>query len=93
MKTVGNCRENFLTIPFPIFFGRERDHERESRTGKRNWYYGIPGTEYFDREYVDYDRKSVIYNGNTIITTSYIKLNKIATTKYILYANKRCIMR
>ena len=44
-------------------------------------------------EYVDYDRKSVIYNGNTIITTSYIKLNKIATTKYILYANKRCIMR
>ena len=60
MKTVGNDWENLLTILFPVFFSRERepDREWEIRTGKRNWYYSISGTEYFDRE-------SVIYNGNT----------------------------
>jgi len=68
MKTVGNDLENLLTIPFPLFFGRERDRERESRTGKRNQYYRISEIEYFDREYV-IDRKSVIYNRNTIMTT------------------------
>jgi len=46
MKTVGNGRENVLTIPAPVFFGREREREREGRTGKRIRYYGISGTEY-----------------------------------------------
>ena len=81
-----NGLENLLTIPFPLFFGRERDRERESRTGKRNQYYRISEIEYFDREYV-IDRKSVIYNGNTIMTTWYIKLDEIATPKYILEAS------
>ena len=60
MKTVGNGRENVLTIPAPVFFGRE--WEREGRTGKRIQYYGISGTEYFERERVDYDRKAVTQN-------------------------------
>ena len=34
MKTVGNGRENVLTIPAPVFFGREREQEREGQTGK-----------------------------------------------------------
>ena len=62
MKTVGNGRENVLTIPALVFFGRER--EREDRTGKRIRYYGISGTEYFERERVDYDREAVTQNGN-----------------------------
>jgi len=37
-------------FPFFVFFGQKR----ESRAG----------TEYFDRKYVDYDRKLVIYDGN-----------------------------
>jgi len=64
MKTVGNGRENVLTIPAPVFFGREREREREGRTGKRIRYYGISGTEYFERERVDYDREAVTQNGN-----------------------------
>ena len=54
MKTVGNGRENLLTISATVFFGRERKRERESRTGKQNRYYGISGTEHIDREHVDY---------------------------------------
>ena len=64
MKTVGNGRENVLTIPAPVFFCRERKREREGRTGKRNRYYGISRTEYFERERVDYDREAVTQNGN-----------------------------
>ena len=64
MKTVGNGRENVLTIPAPVFFGRKREWEREGRTGKRIRYYGISGTEYFERERVDYDREAVTQNGN-----------------------------
>ena len=52
--------ENVLTIPALIFFCRER----EGRTEKRNRYYGISGTEYFERERVDYDREAVKQNGN-----------------------------
>ena len=62
MKTVGNGRENVLTILAPVFFGQER--ERKGRTGKRIRYYGISGTEYFERERLDYDRKAVTQNGN-----------------------------
>jgi hypothetical protein len=65
LKTIGNGRENTLTIPATIFFSRERERERESRTGKRNRYYGISGTEPFDREHVDYGRKQININGNT----------------------------
>ena len=64
MKTVGNGRKNVLTIPAPVFFGREREREREGRTGKRIRYYGISGTEYFERKRVDYDREAVIQNEN-----------------------------
>jgi len=64
MKTVGNGRENVLTISAPVFFCRERKREREGRTGKRNRYYGISGTEYFERERLDYDREAVTQNGN-----------------------------
>ena len=60
MKTVGNGRENVLTILAPVFFGQER----EGRTGKRIRYYGISGTEYFERERVDYDREAVTQDGN-----------------------------
>ena len=60
MKTVGNGRENVLTISALVFFGRER----KDRTGKRIQYYGISGTEYFERERVDYDREAVTQNGN-----------------------------
>jgi len=63
MKTVGNGWENVLTIPAPVFFCRERKQEQEGRTGKRNWYYGISGTEYFERERIDYDREAVTQNG------------------------------
>jgi len=64
MKTARNGRENVLTIPAPVFFCRERKREREGRTGKRNRYYGISGTEYFERERLDYDREAVTQNGN-----------------------------
>ena len=63
-KTVGNGRENVLTIPAPVFFSRERERERKGRTEKRIRYYGISGTEYFERERVDYDREVVTQNGN-----------------------------
>ena len=61
-----NGRENVLTIPVPVFFGREREwgREREGRIGKQIRYYGISGTEYFERERVNYDREAVIQNGN-----------------------------
>jgi len=45
MKTVGNDRENILTIHATTYFGRERERKRESRTGIRNRYYGISETE------------------------------------------------
>lgn len=64
MKAVRNSRENTLTIPAPAFFSREREQERESRMGKRIRYYGISGTEYFDREHIDYDWESITQNGN-----------------------------
>ena len=64
MKMVGNSRENVLTIPAPVFFCRELKREWEGRTGKRNRYYGISGTEYFERERLDYDREAVTQNGN-----------------------------
>ena len=71
MKTVGNGRENLLTVIVPILFCRERERERELRTGKRIRYYRISGTEHIDREHVDYDREISITIGNTIhVTTS-----------------------
>jgi len=72
MKAVGNGRKNTLTIPAPVFFGRERERERKGRTGKRIRYYGISGTEYFDREHVDYDRESITQNEN-IYTCNHLK--------------------
>jgi len=57
---VGNGWENIVIIPAPALY----DRERESRTEKRIRYYGISGTEYFDRERVDYDRESITQNGN-----------------------------
>jgi hypothetical protein len=64
MKTIGNGRENVLTIHVPIFFGREREQERKGRSGKRNQNYGISGSKYFDRENVDYGQESVIKIGS-----------------------------
>jgi len=72
MKTVGNGRENPSTVPATVFFGRERKRERENRTGKRNRYYGISGTESIGREHADYDRESITQNGKIHTTTSNI---------------------
>ena len=72
MKTVGNGRENPLTVPATVFFGRERKRERKNRTGKRNRYYGISGTESIGREHADYDRESITQNGKIHTTTSNI---------------------
>ena len=70
MKTVGNARENPLTVSVTVFFGRER--ERKNRMGKRNRYYGISGTESISREHADYDRESITQNGKIHTTTSNI---------------------
>jgi hypothetical protein len=70
MKAVGNGRENTLTIPVPIFFERERERNGNSWMGIQIRYYGISGTEYFDREHFDYDRDSETQNGNIDTTTS-----------------------
>jgi glycerol-3-phosphate O-acyltransferase len=59
-----NGRENVLTIPGSIFFGREREQEWKGRSGKRNQNYSISGSKYFDRENVDYGRESVIKIGS-----------------------------
>ena len=69
MKTVGKT-----TQPFPqlYFFGRERKRERKNRTGKRNRYYGISGTESIGREHADYDRESITQSGKIHTTTSNI---------------------
>ena len=72
MKTVGNGWENSLTVPATVFFGRERKRERKNRTGKRNRYYGISGTESIGREHADYDRESITQNGKIHTTTSNI---------------------
>ena len=64
MKTVGNDRENTLTIPVTTFLIRERERERESRSGKRNRLHGISKVKHFDREYASNDRESIIQNGN-----------------------------
>ena len=69
MKTVGNGRENPLTVPATVFFGRERKREQKNRTGKRNRYYGISGTEEFDREHDDYDRESGTQDENIRVST------------------------
>ena len=69
LKTVGNGRENTQTVSVPIFFCQERKREREKRTGKRNRYYGISGTEHIGREHIDYDRESVTQDGNMIHVT------------------------
>ena len=62
LKTVGNGRENTLTILVPVFFCRER--ERDRRTGKQKRYYGISETEYIGRENIGYDREVVTQIGN-----------------------------
>ena len=62
LKTVENDRENSLIVPVPIFFCREREREQERQTGNRIWYYGISGTEYNDRENIDYDRENINYD-------------------------------
>ena len=65
-KTVGNGRKNVLIISAPVFLDRERERkrEREGRTRKQNRYYGISGTEYFERKRVDYDREEETQDGN-----------------------------
>ena len=65
MKMIGNSRENSLTILATIFFGQE--WEWKSQTEKRNGYYRISKTEYFDREHTDYVRESGTQNGNAAI--------------------------
>ena len=55
-----------------IFFCRERKRERKNRTGKRNRYYGISGTESIGREHADYNRESMTQNGKIHTTTSNI---------------------
>jgi len=70
LKTVGNDREIPQTVPAPVFFYRGRKRERNRRTGKRNRYYGISGTEHVGREHVDYDRESVTQDRNTIHVTT-----------------------
>ena len=65
-------RENLSTVPATVFFGRERKRERKNRTGKRNRYYGISGTESIGREHADYDRESITQNGKIHTTTSNI---------------------
>ena len=72
MKTVGNGRKNFLTVPATVFFGREQKRKQKNRTGKRNRYYGISGTESIGREHADYDRESITQNGKIHTTTSNI---------------------
>ena len=72
MKTVGNGRENPSTVPATVFFGREWKRERKNRTGKRNRYYGISGTESIGREHADYNRESITQNGKIHTTTSNI---------------------
>jgi len=64
MKAVGNGRENTLTIPTTVFFMREREREREGRSGKRNRKYEMSETIHFDQEKVNNDRESVIQIGN-----------------------------
>ena len=61
-----------LTVPATVFFGRERKREQKNRTGKRNRYYGISGTELIGREHADYDRKSINQNEKIHTTTSNI---------------------
>ena len=63
---------NPLTVPVTVFFGRERKRERKNRTGKRNRYYGISGTESIGREHAGYDRESITQNGKIHTTTSNI---------------------
>jgi len=67
-----NGRENPLAIPATVFFGQEWKRERESRTKKRNRYYGISGTESIGREHAAYDRESITQNGKIHTTTSNI---------------------
>jgi hypothetical protein len=62
MKTVGNGRENPLTVPAPVFRWRDRKREREGRTGKRIRYYRISGAEHIGREHINYDREHVVYD-------------------------------
>lgn len=62
MKTIGNGWENTSTVPVSVFFGRVRERERESRTGKQKRYYGISGAGQCGREYVDYDRENINYD-------------------------------
>jgi hypothetical protein len=70
MKTVGNGRENTLTIPATVFFSREWERDGNNRTGIQIQYYGILGTEYFDRESFDYGRESETQNGSIDVTPS-----------------------
>ena len=81
------------TIPATIFFGRERERERESRTGKQNRYYEISGTKYFDQEYGAYDRESRTQNGKIHVTSSYMQLEKIVIIMHIVLASKIYITR
>ena len=64
MKTVGNDKENTLTIPVTAFLIREREREQESQSGIRNRSHGISKANHFDREYADNDRDSIVQNRN-----------------------------
>jgi hypothetical protein len=80
LKTIGNGRENTSTVTATVFFERERERERESRTGKRNRYYGILGTGYYDREHVDYDQEQVNTNGKTDICNPFKHSSQVHNT-------------
>ena len=85
MKTVGKTPKLFSQP----YFLTGKDQKRECRTEKQNRYYGIFGTEEFDREYDDYDRESGTQDGNIHVSTWNIKLEKIIPTMHKLHTNKR----
>ena len=81
MKTVRNGLKNTLTVTVPVFlFFRKR----EKRTGKWKRYYGISRTEHIGRKHIDYDRETVIQDGNTIHVTTQRNI--------VLTANKERIL-
>ena len=79
MKTVGNGRENLLTVTVPVLFCRER----ELRTGKQIRYYEISGTEHIDREHVDYDRENINYDREHDTCNHFIQLARHNSYNYV----------
>ena len=64
--------------------------DRENPIGRRNRYYGISRTKYFDRKYTDYHQESGTRNENAeYMATSNISLYKLTSQKYLfIFTNK-----